>query len=75
MVLPGAIMEHGVEDSDEEGVSLARWPRCRHCTQLSPGIILMSGGVHDGGILQSSLFTSRSQNKVLGKLRKSGFWS
>ena len=44
-------------------------------TQLSPGIILMSGGVHDGGILQSSLFTSRSQNQVSGKLRSSGFWS
>ena len=23
------------------------------CTQLSPGIILMSGGAHDGGMLQS----------------------
>ena len=43
--------------------------------QLSPGIILMSGGVHDGGILQSQLFTSRSQNQVSGKLRSSGFWS
>ena len=44
-------------------------------TQLSPGIILMSGGAHDGGILQSSLFTSRSQNQVSGKLRSWGFWS
>ena len=25
----------------------------------------MSGGAHDGGILQSLLFTSRSQNQVL----------
>ena len=44
-------------------------------TQLSPGIILMLGGAHDGGILQSSLFTSRSQNQVSGKLRKLGFWN
>ena len=44
-----------------------------YTTQLSPGIILMSGGAHDGGMLQSSLFTSRSQNQVLGKLRSSGF--
>ena len=44
-------------------------------TQLSPGIILMSGGVHDGGIIQSSLFTSRNQNLVSGKLWRLGFWS
>ena len=43
-------------------------------TQLSPAIILMSGGVHEGGMLQSDLFTRRSQNLVSGKLRRSGFW-
>ena len=43
--------------------------------RLSPAIILMSGVAHDGGILQSRLFTSRSQNLVSGKLRRSGFWS
>ena len=51
------------------------FPCIMYPSQLSPGIILMSGGVHDGGILQSSLFTSRSQNQVSGKLRSSGFWS
>ena len=43
-------------------------------TQLSPAIILMSGGAHEGGMLQSDLFTRRSQNLVSGKLRRSGFW-
>ena len=43
--------------------------------QLSPAIILMSGGAHDGGMLQSWLFTSRNQNLVSGKLWRSGFWS
>ena len=43
-------------------------------SQLYPAIILMSGGAHDGGMLQISLFTSRSQNQVSGKLWKSGFW-
>ena len=45
------------------------WP------QLSPVILLMSGVAHDGGMLQSWLFTSRSQNLVSGKLRSSGFRS
>ena len=49
-------------------------PRPCSDTQLSPTIILMSGGVHEGGILQSELFTRRSQNLVSGKLRSSGFW-
>ena len=44
-------------------------------TQLSPAIILMSGGAHDGGMIQSWLFTSRNQNLVSGKLWRSGFWS
>ena len=35
-------------------------------TQLSPTIILMSGVVHEVGILQSELFTSGSQNLVCG---------
>ena len=35
----------------------------------------MSGGVHEGGIIQSWLFTSGNQNLVSGKLRRSGFWS
>ena len=38
-------------------------------TQLSPAIILMSDGAHDGGIIQSELFTSRRQNLVSGKLQ------
>ena len=44
-------------------------------THLSPGVSLISDLVHDSGILQSELFTSRSQNLVLGKLRRSGFWN
>ena len=43
-------------------------------TQLSPAIILMSGGAHECGIVQSDLFTRGSQNLVSGKLRRSGFW-
>ena len=43
--------------------------------QLSPAMILMSGGVHEGGMIQSWLFTSRNQNLVSGKLWRSGFWS
>ena len=47
------------------------WP---HKTHLSPRISLISDLVHDGGMLQSELFTSRSQNLVLAKLPNSGFW-
>ena len=43
-------------------------------THLSPGISLISDLVHDGGMLQSELFTSRNQNLVLAKLPNSGFW-
>ena len=41
---------------------------------LSPGVLLISDLAHDSGILQSDLFTSRSQNLVLAKLPNSGFW-
>ena len=41
---------------------------------LSPGVSLISDLAHDSGILQSELFTSRSQNLVLAKLPNSGFW-
>ena len=41
---------------------------------LSPGVSLIYDRVHDSGILQSELFTSRSQNLVLAKLPNSGFW-
>ena len=41
---------------------------------LSPGISLISDLAHDSGMLQSELFTSRSQNLVLAKLPNSGFW-
>ena len=41
---------------------------------LSPGVSLIYDLAHDGGILQSELFTSRNQNLVSGKLWKSGFW-
>ena len=41
---------------------------------LSPGISLISDLVHDSGMLQSELFTCRSQNLVLAKLPNSGFW-
>ena len=44
-------------------------------THLSPGVTLIYDLAYDSGMLQSSLFTSRSQNQVSGKLRKSGFWS
>ena len=40
-------------------------------TQLSPAVIYDLAP--DGGILQSELFTGRSQNLVSGKLWKSGF--
>ena len=43
-------------------------------THLSPGVSLISDLAHDSGILQSELFTSRSQNLVLAKLPNSGFW-
>ena len=40
---------------------------------LSPGVSLIYDLVHDSGMLQSELFTSRSQNLVLAKLPNSGF--
>ena len=43
-------------------------------THLSPGVSLIFDLAHDSGILQSELFTSRSQNLVLAKLLNSGFW-
>ena len=43
-------------------------------THLSPGVSLISDLVHDSGMLQSELFTSRSQNLVLAKLPNLGFW-
>ena len=43
------------------------------CPHLSPGVSLISDLAHDSGILQSELFTSRSQNLVLAKLPNSGF--
>ena len=43
-------------------------------THLSPGVSFIYDLVHDSGILQSELFTSRSQNLVLAKLPNSGFW-
>ena len=43
-------------------------------SHLSPGVSLISDLVHDSGMLQSELFTSRSQNLVLTKLPNSGFW-
>ena len=43
-------------------------------SHLSPGVYLMYDLVHDSGILQSELFTSRSQNLVLPKLPNLGFW-
>ena len=44
------------------------------CPHLSPGVSLISDLAHDSGMLQSELFTSRSQNLVLAKLPNSGFW-
>ena len=49
------------------------WPGFS-ATQVSPAIILITRGAPEGGMLQSWLFTSRSQNLVSGKLRRSGFW-
>ena len=43
-------------------------------SHLSPGVSSISDLAHDSGILQSELFTSRSQNLVLAKLPNSGFW-
>ena len=52
-----------------------RWrEQTGHYTHLSPGVSLISDLAHDSGILQSELFTSRSQNLVLAKLPNSGFW-
>ena len=44
------------------------------CSHLSHGVSLISDLAHNSGILQSDLFTSRSQNLVLAKLPNSGFW-
>ena len=41
---------------------------------LFPGISLISDLAYDSGMLQSELFTCRSQNLVLAKLPNSGFW-
>ena len=41
---------------------------------LSPGVSLIYDLAYDSGMLQSELFTSRSQNLVLAKLPSSGFW-
>ena len=43
-------------------------------THLSPAFFKISDLAPDRGILQSELFTSRSQNLVLAKLPNSGFW-
>ena len=67
---PGAAEQVGLEEGPQKMLTLT----LNKASQLSPAIILMSGGVHEGGMLQSELFTSRSQNLVLGKLRSSGFW-
>ena len=37
-------------------------------THLSPGVSLIYDLAHDGGMLQSELFTSKNQNLVLAKL-------
>ena len=49
-----------------------KWVEIR--AHLSPGVSLISDLAQDSGILQSELFTSRSQNLVLAKLPSSGFW-
>ena len=43
-------------------------------SHLSPGVSLINDLVHDSGMPQSELFTSRNQNLVLDKLPNSGFW-
>ena len=43
-------------------------------THLSPGVCLIYDLAYDSGMLQSELFTSRSQNLVFAKLPSSGFW-
>ena len=43
-------------------------------SHLSPGFSFIYDLVHDSGMLQSELFTSRNQNLVLAKLPNSGFW-
>ena len=48
--------------------------RLRSSSHLSPGISLISDLAYDSGMLQSELFTCRSQNLVLAKLPSSGFW-
>ena len=51
--------------------------KMRTMSHLSPGVSLISDLAHDSGdsgMLQSKLFTSRSQNLVLAKLLNSGFW-
>ena len=49
--------------------------RRMNASQVSLAIILITRGAPEGGMLQSWLFTSRSQNLVSGKLGSSGFWS
>ena len=49
------------EDCRQMQKACSNTKNVHHCkAQLSPTIILMSGGVHEGGILQSELFTSGS---------------
>ena len=47
---------------------------CDPSPQVSPAFFKFSDLAPDCGMLQSELFTSRSQNLVLAKLRNSGFW-
>ena len=46
---------------------------CQQDSQLSPVIILMSGGAHEGGILQRELFNRESESGF-GPIAEFGFW-
>ena len=61
---------------DNEGVSGLRFKHLdgRYYPQVPPAFFKISDLAPDRGILQSELFTSRSQNLVLAKLPNSGFW-
>ena len=61
--------------STHDASSLCSWTSSTlSYTHLSPGVSLIYDLAYDSGMLQSELFTSRSQNLVLAKLPSSGFW-
>ena len=71
----GDLCEPAIFDSFPWAYVMCNWAQILlHRTQVSPAFFKISDLAPDRGMLQSELFTSRSQNLVLAKLRNSGFW-